>query len=463
MVKDTTYYDVLGIAPGVTDAEIKKAYRKKAMQTHPDKHPDDPEAARKFQEVGEAYQVLKDPELRKRYDEFGKEEAVPDAGFEDPSEFFATIFGGEAFNDWIGELSLIKDLSKTVDVMDAEAEEEQKQQEEAKAGANGAKADGGAGATGDATGATDTTTTTASTTTGSTKADETQIASHDSDFAKAQQDAKVQADRLKKKKLSKEKREELLRLEQERKEKRVKRINEVSEKLVKRIELFLESSKSEDGFKNFKYKLDKEIEELKLESFGLELLHLIGKMYVTKATAFIRSQKTFGFSKIFSSVKEKGATAKSAWNIISSALDAQMAMEEMQKAQEQHPESWDEIKQAEMERTLTGKILATAWVSSKYEIQGVLRDVVDKVLQDKQVSSKDRVKRAEALVFIGGEFKAAQRSPDEAEEARVFEELVADAAAAKSHKKKQKEKEKEKLFKKDEAKKASQGNLFETV
>ena len=43
--------------------------------------------------------MLSDKELRKRYDQFGKERAVPDAGFEDPAEFFTTIFGGEAFID----------------------------------------------------------------------------------------------------------------------------------------------------------------------------------------------------------------------------------------------------------------------------------------------------------------------------------------------------------------------------
>lgn len=392
------------------------------MQTHPDKHPDDPEAAEKFQAIGEAYQVLSDPGLRSKYDEFGIEEAIPSLGFEDPSEFFSQIFGGEAFNDWIGELTLIKDLSQTVDVMEAEeAEEDKNNKSEAIAG-------------------------------------ETSIEAHNPEFAKAQ----LLESTKPKKKLSKEQREKIYQLEKERKAKKAKRVEEVSEKLLHKIETYLEALKNEQSLSAFSSKLDKEIEELKLESFGLELVHLIGKFYVSKALAFMKSQKTFGILKIFLSVKEKGASAKSAWAILTTALDTQMTMEEMAKAQSR-AEEWDDYKQAEMERTITGKILNTAWVSSKYEISGVLRLVLDKVLQDKNVPAKVRVKRAEALLFIGNKFRCAQRSEDEAEEARVFEEMVAEAASKKNQKlSKKQHKEREKAFKKEETKRAEQGNLFET-
>ena len=112
MVVDTTYYDLLGVATDATSLEIKKAYRKAAIRLHPDKNPDDPQAAAKFQEVGEAYQVLSDDNLRSKYDKHGKQESIPSEGFEDPSEFFSAIFGGEAFSPWIGELSLIQELTK---------------------------------------------------------------------------------------------------------------------------------------------------------------------------------------------------------------------------------------------------------------------------------------------------------------------------------------------------------------
>jgi len=67
------YYKILGVKKSATQQEIKKAYRKMAAKYHPDKNPDDAGAEQKFKEVGEAYEVLKDPEKRKLYDKAGSD------------------------------------------------------------------------------------------------------------------------------------------------------------------------------------------------------------------------------------------------------------------------------------------------------------------------------------------------------------------------------------------------------
>ncbi|MEI8215727.1 MAG: molecular chaperone DnaJ [Eubacteriales bacterium] len=75
------YYEVLGIKKGATEAEIKKAFRKKAMEHHPDKNQGNKASEDKFKEVSEAYEVLSDPQKKDRYDRFGQAGIDPSAGY----------------------------------------------------------------------------------------------------------------------------------------------------------------------------------------------------------------------------------------------------------------------------------------------------------------------------------------------------------------------------------------------
>ena len=109
-VADTSFYEMLGVAPEATESEIKKGYMKKARLMHPDKNPDDPEAKEKFQKLGEAYQVLSNADARAKYDARGKE-GLDEMSFMDASQFYQMLFGSEEFDDFIGELQLAQVIS----------------------------------------------------------------------------------------------------------------------------------------------------------------------------------------------------------------------------------------------------------------------------------------------------------------------------------------------------------------
>ena len=100
MAEKRDYYEVLGVSRNATDEEIKKAYRKKAIQYHPDKNPGNKEAEEKFKEAAEAYDVLSNKEKRAKYDQFGHAgldgQAGPDfsGGFGNLNDILRDLFGG---------------------------------------------------------------------------------------------------------------------------------------------------------------------------------------------------------------------------------------------------------------------------------------------------------------------------------------------------------------------------------
>ncbi len=255
------------------------------------------------------------------------------------------IFGGEAFVDLIGEISLMKDLTKTMDITMKQAEEEEiAEAADAKMKAAGHSTPEKSPPSGK---------TTTSTTPGRdsfTSPDNTakvedlpsfdvregrgasdpHIASAKSPIGgrassasgastprrqlgqqaimdRSEEDARMDAaglsaeekelrKREKKKGLSKEQREELAAYEAERKRIRDERVDTLAKKLIDRISIWTETDKGLDVTKAFEEKTKLEVENLKMESFGLEILHAIGTTYVQKATSFLKSQKFLGIS-----------------------------------------------------------------------------------------------------------------------------------------------------------------------
>ena len=188
---------------------------------------------------------------------------------------------------------------------------------------------------------------------------------------------------------------------------------------------------------------------LKMESFGVDILHTIGDIYCEKAKIFLASQNLFGFGGIFHSVKAKGGVLMDTLRTVSAAIDAQNTMKELEKMKEASTEDTEENSKnqqktetetttapkpkptaeelAQQEQLLMGKVLSAAWHGTKFEMTSTLRSVCDKVLDDQKIDLNTRIKRAEALRLLGKVFQKTYRTKSEQEEAQIFEELVAEA------------------------------------
>ena len=98
------YYELLGVPRDATEADVKKAFRRRARELHPDVNPDDPDAEARFKQVAEAYDVLSDPERRGVYDRLGPEGlrgagAGPDFTGASVQDIFNAFFGGDIFGE----------------------------------------------------------------------------------------------------------------------------------------------------------------------------------------------------------------------------------------------------------------------------------------------------------------------------------------------------------------------------
>ncbi|OBA26330.1 DnaJ-domain-containing protein [Hanseniaspora valbyensis NRRL Y-1626] len=374
MVKETEYYETLNVSTDATALEIKKSYRKLALRYHPDKPTGD---AEKFKEIGEAYQILSDSDLRANYDEFGKSGSLPEGGVADPFEFFDTIFGGGAFKEYLGELQFLDEAAGEMMKKQPSSESEKEGEDEK------SKKDG-------------------------------EINLHDPKFAKDQEKLKMREEYLKREAAMK------------------KQIEEIAENINKKIDdyyLFQRQDRPEE----FERKISKEVEALKLESFGLELVHLIGSIYTMKADNFIKASKTFGISKIYTGMKEKKGTVKTMYGLVSSALDASQLMSKMESLDLESEDLTPEEK-AEIESFITGKMLNTAWMMTKYESSTKVKEACNLVLKDSKRPKKERVDRAKVLLKMGKIFKKAERTKEEQEEAQMFEDLINESKNKKNFK-----------------------------
>lgn len=350
MVKDTKYYDLLGVAPDSDESKIKKAYYQAALRCHPDKRPaSEREAAEgEFKSISNAYQVLSDPVSRKKYDEGGVEAAEPSGGFTDAYTFFRQMFGGEAFVDIIGEISIARIISATGETSSkqrgdiASINEENPRTDgfiDGKSSGQPSRSKRGA--------------------------DESRKA-RNSAFQKEIQEAN-----------------EL-------------RIQDLAQKLLKRLALYVDGMYTLDEYGEY---ARQEAKNLAQESYGVPLLQAVGAMYVIKSKQAAGRSSFLGLVGVYHGFRATG-------RVISSAMSAVNAARAVQKDQAALGSVGNSRGDAPVDSPPDPeKILHMVWRMSALDIELVISRVCDVVLEDRTVTPLIIRRRIDALRVLGESYK----------------------------------------------------------
>ncbi|SPO32195.1 related to DnaJ-like protein [Ustilago trichophora] len=365
---DMTYYDILGVPASATIEEIKKAYRKLAIKLHPDKNPNDPEGEEKFKALATAYTVLSDAELRHKYNEFGASTPglTPEDGFVDPEEVFGSLFGGERFADIIGTISIGKDMKEALQ-QDSDDLERQANSDEAST----------------------TTTTTEGSSTKPTLTPEQKA-------AKEEKERKLTAEREKQ---------------------RQERVSKLVEKLIRKLSIYTESIRNandpileKEVEKSFREITRLEAEELKHESYGVELLNAVGFVYSAKSKHYLASTGLFGsFGGVFHSAASSIHVVRETVSTVRAALELKNVFEELAKAEES---GITVERKRELEEQAAEKGMRALFKGAKLEVESVIREVSEAVLYDTGIGKETQRLRAQALGIVGEIYMGVKKDKD---------------------------------------------------
>ncbi|OCF30716.1 chaperone regulator [Kwoniella heveanensis BCC8398] len=350
---DLAYYDVLGLDSQCTTEEVKKAYRRLAIKLHPDKNRDDPDAEEKFKQISIAYQVLSDPELRHKYNEFGQKNgggvAEPAGGFQDPEEVFGKMFGGDRFEDLIGNISIGKDMK--------DAFQQQNEQDP-------------------------------------------------NDFMMGPGGKPMMKPEAMQRKLARDR----LVMEQKQQARRA-RVEKLSQNLINKLNIYTEAAKGpEDKLvaASFREICRLEAEDLKEESYGTELLNAIGRAYQVKSAQHMASSQ-FAPLGWFHGAKNTFNVIGDTVTTVRSAIELKQVFDKLQAA-EQSGMPPEQLRKLEEQAAEQG--MRTLWKGAKLEVEGVIRETCDKVLSDPSVPKEKRDMRAVALGLMSDAFLGIRKDEE---------------------------------------------------
>ncbi|KAJ7207997.1 X-domain of DnaJ-containing-domain-containing protein [Mycena pura] len=376
---ETGYYDILGITPAATTDDVKKAYRRMAIKHHPDKNPDDPNAEERFKEIAIAYQTLSDPGLRKKYNEYGPKESAPEGGFVDPEEVFGAIFGGDKFIPIIGTISLARDMKAALQEAD-EAEHDEVE----RAGTRILDAKGRP-----------------------VLSEEEKAAKEAKDKVKSAEKAKMREERIKK----------------------------LVENLERKLSIFTESAtgpNDPDVTASWRTICALEAEQLKQESYGVDLLQAIGFVYCSKAKHHLATNQTFlGVGGWLHNVQGKYHVFSETVSTLRSAIELKSVFDQIQAAERAGNLSPEEKRKLEEQAAEKG--LQALFKGAKLEIESVLRETCERVLEDPTITRDKANLRAIALQMLGDAYAGVSKDGpsigDDSEYVRVETRKSRDSTA----------------------------------
>lgn len=375
---ETEYYEILGLTPKATTLEIKAAYRRMALKMHPDKNPDDPDAGEKFKSLAVAYNTLSDPELRKKYNEFGKQQEN-DGGYVDPEAVFSTLFGGERFKDIIGTISLGQEMKAA---LQKESDEDEDQEDSGNQLVSSSQPP--------------------PPNPPSTKAKPKSALTPEQ---KAKREAKAQAEA------------------EERKRLRDGRVAKLTEALIRKLCLYTEQADEEFDqpvMDSVKMIWEIEKESLSEESFGPELLRTVGSTYVAKSKRCLTATATGAWGGGVALVGGWFHSAKSTAHVFSetvgavrAAYDVKAVFDELSKAEAADGPGITEERKKELEELAAKKGLRALFMGAKLEVESVIREVCDRILEEPGIPRDKIRKRAVALGILGSVYETAKNKSGE--------------------------------------------------